>query len=80
MWAAIALICLLTAPQPTLPNLVLLFVGIVIGARLWCALLARISAAPSAAFFRAVNWVGGVLAALIGVYGLWFVVTQALGG
>lgn len=79
-WVGVAaLICLLTAPQPTPPDFVLLFAGIVIGAGLWSLLLAQVSqAAPSAAFFRAVNLVGGVIAALIGVYGLWFVVTQAL--
>ncbi len=81
-WVGVAaLICLLTAPQPALPDFVMLFVGIVIGVGLWCVLLARLSAAtPSAAFFRTVNLIGGGLAALIGVYGLWAVITQALAG
>lgn len=77
-WVGVAaLICLLTAPQPALPDFILLFVGTLVGAGLWCILLAQMSTiAPSTGFFRVVNVVGGVLAALIGVYGLWFVVTQ----
>ena len=81
-WVGVAaLIVLLTAPQPVLSDYLLLFAGIVIGAGVWCALLAqRSTTTPSAAFFRAVNLSGGVLAALLGVYGLWFVVTNALTG
>lgn len=79
-WVGVAaLICLLTAPQPALPDFFLLFLGIVIGAGLWSGLLVqRSTAEPSTAFFQAVNLLAGVLAALIGVYGLWFVVTQTL--
>ena len=76
-----ALICLLTAPQPLLSDFLLLFLGIMLGAGLWCGLLAlRSVSAPSATFFRLVNLIVGVLAALIGVYGLWFVVTHSLAG
>lgn len=79
-WVGVAaLICLLTASQPLLFDFVLLFLGIVLGAGLWCALLAlRSTSAPSATFFRMINLIVGIVAALIGVYGLWFVVTQSL--
>lgn len=81
-WVGVAaLICLLTAPQPLLSDFLLLFLGIMLGAGLWCGLLAlRSVSAPSATFFRLVNLIVGVLAALIGVYGLWFVVTHSLAG
>lgn len=79
-WVGVAaLICLLTASQPLLFDFVLLFLGIVLGAGLWCALLAlRSTSAPTATFFRMINLIVGMVAALIGVYGLWFVVTQSL--
>lgn len=71
---------LLLSSAPSLLDFVLFFVGIVVGAALWSLLIAwlasRQPAALSTSFFRAVNVVAGVVAALLGVAVLWATVTQ----
>ncbi len=71
---------LLLSSAPSLLDFVLFFVGIVVGAALWSLLIAwlasRQPAALSTGFFRAVNVVAGVVAALLGVAVLWATVTQ----
>jgi threonine/homoserine/homoserine lactone efflux protein len=82
-WVGVtALICLLTAPQPMGLDYAMLFLGIVIGAGVWCVLLAWIGSTRRTklpiTFFRTVNLLGGVIAVLIGVVGLYAIVTPGL--
>jgi len=71
---------LLLSSAPSLLDFVLFYVGIVVGAALWSLLIAWLAArqpgALSTGFFRTVNVVAGVAAALLGVAVLWATVTQ----
>ena len=71
---------LLLSSAPSLLDFVLFFVGIVVGAAVWSLLIAWLAArqpgALSTGFFRTVNVVAGIAAALLGVAVLWATVTQ----
>ncbi len=76
--SAATLLLLSSAPGPL--DFVLFFVGVIAGAALWSLLIAwlaaRQPAALSTGFFRTVNVLAGVVAALLGVAVLWATVTQ----
>lgn len=71
---------LLVTSSPSALDFTFFFVGIVIGAALWCLLIARLAssrpAALSVRFFRTVNVITGVVAALLGVAVLWTTIMQ----
>ena len=71
---------LLLSSAPSLLDFVLFYVGIVVGAALWSLLIAWLAARQpgslSTGFFRTVNVVAGIAAALLGVAVLWATVTQ----
>lgn len=80
-WVGVAAaLVLLITPQPTPADYVAFLAGIVVGATLWCVLIAWLAATRPAAlstgFFRAVNVVCGILAAALGIAVLWATVTQ----
>lgn len=71
---------LLLATQPGLPDAVVFFIGVVLGALIWNSLIAWLAAQRpnglTTGFFRIVNSVGGVLAALFGVMVLWSILAR----
>ena len=77
--AAMATILLITA-QPILPDYVAFFVGVVLGAALWSGLIAWLAAQRpdwlGVGFFRTVNVVCGIAAALFGIAILWATVAR----
>lgn len=77
--AAMATILLITT-QPVLSDYVAFFVGVVLGAALWSGLIAWLAAQHpgwlAVGFFRIVNVVGGIAAALFGIAILWATVAR----
>lgn len=80
-WVGVATATLLSITvQPLLLDYGAFFIGVVLGAALWSSLIAWLASRRpdwlKAGFFRAVNGVGGVLAALFGVAVLWTTVAR----